>query len=158
MFTQGELPLEASDYASRILFAELQEDEYLFPDLKLGADGGTLNDIPDLPAWNPYRHPRRSPLIITGSVEEINSQWNSGQDQIHTDGHRRWSLVQQSALPLDGAVVSAALLELELLASPCIQHLSASTRQSVAAETPLTLIAPLSSRHMRRQRLITQHA
>jgi len=26
-----------------------------------------------------------SDLIITGSVEDINSQWNSGHDQIHTD-------------------------------------------------------------------------
>lgn len=26
-----------------------------------------------------------SDLIITGSVEEINSRWNSGHDQIHTD-------------------------------------------------------------------------
>jgi hypothetical protein len=26
-----------------------------------------------------------SDLIITGSVDEITSQWNSGQDQIHTD-------------------------------------------------------------------------
>ena len=26
-----------------------------------------------------------SDLIITGSVEEVNSQWNSGQDQIYTD-------------------------------------------------------------------------
>ena len=28
---------------------------------------------------------RAADLIVTGSVEEINSQWNSGQDQIHTD-------------------------------------------------------------------------